>query len=302
MHVSNLRFEIVILDGANIIHDNLPNGDLTLEPKRLLSAIEHCKNKGWETVAALKHATYIWAKKHSDDLEKGDFELLHQMVEDGNINLIHQKDEDIYWIDTALEDNGYIITQDKFNDKVHSGGTIVQRERSLYPDRNWDEIDQRTLRYSFIMGKFRCPNLPDKPDFVPDNKLEILQKENLRLKQENKVLRAKNRALNSKLKASTTAQTPHNQVIVDVFDNLLGNGNEVSTQLIQAELARVILQLGEEMSHWPQGWAQNLMEKMGFPRKKKFTSFLEDISQIVSEETNRRIEFDSIRQRVKYTV
>ena len=179
--MSNLRFDIVVLDGANIIHDNLPNGELTLEPKRLLSAIEHCENKGWETFAALKNATYIWAENNSHELEEGDFELLQQMVGDGKIDLINQKDEDIYWIDTALEDNGYIITQDKFNDKVYFDGTRVERERSLYPNKDWDEIDQRTLRYSFIRGKFRCPDLPKKPDFVPDTSLEILQKENSRL-------------------------------------------------------------------------------------------------------------------------
>ena len=147
----------------------------------MLSAIEHCENKGWETVAALKHGTYIWAKHHPDELEEGDFELLEEMVNQGKIELISQNDEDIFWIDTALEDKGYIITEDTFEDKVCRDGTKVQRERSLYPNRNWDEIDQRTLRYSFIRKKFRCPDLPKKPDFVPDTSLEILQKENSRL-------------------------------------------------------------------------------------------------------------------------
>ena len=300
--MSNLRFDIVVLDGANIIHDNLPNGELTLEPKRLLSAIEHCESKGWETFAALKHATYIWAENNSHELEEGDFELLQQMVGDGKIDLIHQKDEDIYWIDTALEDNGYIITQDKFNDKVLPDGTRVEKERSLYPNRDWDEIDQRTLRYSFTRRKFRCPDLPKKPDSVQDDSLEFLLKENSRLKNENEELRTKIRALNSKKKASTTAETSYDQEIVNVFENLLGHGDEVSTQLIQAELARAILHLGEEMSHWPHDWAKTLKEKLGFPRTKKFTSFLEDISQIVTKETNHRIEFDSIRQKIKYAV
>lgn len=300
--MSNLRFDIVILDGANIIHDNLPNGELTLEPKRLLSAIEHCENKGWETLAALKHGTYMWAKHHHSELEEGDFELLEEMIDQGKIELISQNDEDIFWIDTALEDKGYIITEDTFEDRVYPNGRKVQRERSLYPDRNWDEIDQRTLRYSFIRGKFRCPGLPDKPDFVPEDKLEILQNDNLRLKQENEELRAKIRALNSKLKASTTAQTYYDQEIVDVFENLLGHGEEVSTNLILTELAKAILQLGEDVSDWPQGWAKNLREKLGFPRSKKFTSFLEDLSQIVTKETNHRIAFDSERQKVKYAL
>lgn len=296
--MSELDFNLVVLDGANIIHNNLKDGDL--EPKRLLSAIEHCENKGWETVAALKHGTYIWAENHHDELEEGDFELLDEMVDQGKIELISQNDEDIFWIDTALEDKGYIITEDTFEDKVYS--TIVQRERSLYPDRNWDEIDKRTLRFSFVRGKFRCPDLPKKPDFVPADKLKILQEENMRLKREVEELRAQIRALTSKQKASTTAQTSYDQEIVDVFENLLGHGEEVSTNLIHAELARVILQLGDEVPHWPQDWAKNLKEKLGFPRTKKFTSFLEDISQIVTKETNHRIEFNYTRQKVKYAV
>ena len=115
-------------------------------------------------------------------------------------------------------------------------------------------------------------------------------------------MRAKIRALNSKLKASTTAQTDYDQEIVDVFENLLGHGEEVSTNLILTELAKAILQLGEDVSDWPQGWAKNLREILGFPRSKKFNSFLEDISQIVTKETNRRIAFDSERQKVKYAV
>lgn len=300
--MGNLKFDLVVLDGANIIHDNLSNGNLTLEPKRLLSAIKHCEEKGWETVAALKHGTYKWAELNPDELEDGDFELLDKMVKQGNITLIDQKDEDIFWIDTALEDNGYIITKDKFEDKVHRDGKRVQKERSLYPDRKWDEVDKRTLRYSFIRKKFRCPDLPKKPDFVPDTSLEILQKENSLLKRENEDLRAQVRALNSKQKASKTAQTSYDREIVDVFENLLGHGDEVSTHFINTELARVILKLGEQISHWPQDWSKNLKEKLGFPRTKKFTSFLEDISQIVTKETNRRIEFDTNRVRVKYAV
>ena len=114
--MSELNFNCVVLDGANIIHDNR-GGELTLEPKRLLSAIEHCVNKGWETIAALKHGTYWYAKNHPEELEEGDFKILQKMIDDGKIELITQKDEDIYWIDLALEKNGYIITHDTFKDR-----------------------------------------------------------------------------------------------------------------------------------------------------------------------------------------
>ena len=68
--MSGLNFNLVVLDGANIIHDNLGNGKKTLEPKRLLSAIKHCVDKGWETVAVLKHGTYYWPPKWPKNLKE----------------------------------------------------------------------------------------------------------------------------------------------------------------------------------------------------------------------------------------
>ena len=99
----------------------------------MLSAIEHCENKGWETLAALETwDIYMGQTSSLGELEEGDFELLEEMIDQGQIELISQNDEDIFWIDTALEDKGYIITEDKFEDRVFPDGTIVQKERSLY--------------------------------------------------------------------------------------------------------------------------------------------------------------------------
>ena len=288
----------MILDGANIIHNNLKNGDTTLEPKRLRSAIEHCEKKGWETFAVLKQGTYWYAKTHPDVLEEGDFEILKEMKVSGKIELISQKDEDIYWIDLALETDGYIITHDKFKDKKGE-----KRERSLYPDRPWDEIDRRTISYSFISGNFICPNLPKKPEVIPDNSVAKLHEEIGQLKIQLEEERAKNRALSAQLKASESAKTDHDDEIVEVFEELLGDGGEINISTLNTELAKRILGIQEaNTKFWPKGWAKDLKEKLGFPRKKKFISFIEDISQLVTNHTNRRIEFTSNRTRIKYAL
>ena len=120
--MSNLRFDIVILDGANIIHDNLPNGELTLEQKIAQRLSNTVRIKVGKRLRLLKHGTYIWAKHHPNELEEGDFELLEEMVAQGKIELISQNDEDIFWIDTALEDKGYLITEDTFEDRVFPDG------------------------------------------------------------------------------------------------------------------------------------------------------------------------------------
>ena len=42
-------------------------------------------------------------KNTRDVLEEGDFEILKEMKVSGKIELISQKDEDIYWIDLARD-------------------------------------------------------------------------------------------------------------------------------------------------------------------------------------------------------
>lgn len=293
--MSDLNFRAVVLDGANIIHNNLKNGDL--QPNRLRGAIEHCEQKGWETVAVLKQGTYWYAKKHADVLEEGDFGILQELIDGGKVVLISQKDEDIYWIDYALEKEGYIITHDTFKDKKDE-----QRERSLYPDRPWDEIDRRTVSYSFISGNFICPDLPNKPDSVQENSREKLEKEIMELKTQLEEERAKNRALSAQLKANESVKSDYDDEIAEVFERLLGEGKEIPVPDLHVELAKKICKHRGDpgQGHWPEGWSDDVKEKLGFPRKKKFTSFIEDISQIVTNKTNRRIEFNSNRTRVKY--
>lgn len=261
------------------------------------SAIEFCEKKGWKTIAALKHATYWYAKTHPGLLEEGDFEILEIMINDGKLELITQKDEDIYWIDYALKNSAYIITHDTFKDKKDE-----KRERSLYPDRPWDEIDRRTLSYSFILGDFICPDLPKKADFIPEDSFGKLLEENVQLKKELDEERAKNRILTAQMKSKQKIQTNYDSQIVAVFERLLQNGCEIPTLQINYELAKEICGYkgNPALGNWPDGWSGLLKEELGFSRKKKFTSFLEDISQIVTNQINRRIEFNSNRTRIKF--
>ena len=132
--------------------------------------------------------------------------------------------------------------------------------------------------------------------------MEILQETIKKLQQQLDVEKKKYRALEAKMKANTPVWTDFDKEIVDVFENLLGKGDEIGVPELHLELAKKILQLdGNPASgNWPNGWSDDIKEKLGFPRKKKFTSFIDDISQIVSEKTNHRIEFNSHKTRIKY--
>lgn len=309
--MDEIEFNLVVLDGANIIHNNLINGEKTLEPKRLDSAIQHCENKGWTTIAALKHGTYYWAKHNSQYLDEGDFQLLQTMVDEGKVELISQEDEDIYWITTALEDEGYIITKDTFEDKWLDDGTLIERERSNYPEIDWDEVDMRTLTYEFIGGKFRCPELPQKRELPPNHLSNQTQGDYQQLFDESQIqieklmseikdLKQTIRILTAKQKSDHKVQTPFDDEVADTFDQLLRDGEEISTTKIYQELAKKILHLPDDITLWPQNWAKDLKGKLGFPRNKKYTSFFEDLSQIVTQVTGRRIQFDGSRSRAAY--
>ena len=160
-------YEIVVMDGANLIHDDTGiekyddvEGSRIIQilPDRLEAAINHCENLGWPTVACLKRGTYKWAANNPESKYVGDISIIDRLISEGKVILLSAKKEDIYWIDYALKENAWIVTHDRFNDKKGTQG-----ERSLYPDRDWKEIDSRTLRgHEFVNNKFILPGLPKK--------------------------------------------------------------------------------------------------------------------------------------------
>ena len=166
------RFEIVV-DGANIVHDN-KNLDATgwakIEPRRLEKVINHCENLGYENIIVfLKKGTYDVAKdKRNAEKVVGDPEFFDQLIEDGKLELIDSHSEDIFWLDFALLNSAYIITRDAFRDrkKKQEDGSekITQRERSLFPNLDWDTIDSLLIRYHFLQDRFIAPSLPRKND------------------------------------------------------------------------------------------------------------------------------------------
>ena len=164
------RFEVVV-DGANIVHDN-KNVDATgwakIEPRRLEKVINHCENLGYENIIVfLKKGTYDVAKdKRNAEKVVGDPEFFDQLIEEGKLELIDSHSEDIFWLDFALLNSAYIITRDAFRDrkKKQEDGSekITQRERSLFPNLDWDTIDSLLIRYHFLQDRFIAPSLPEK--------------------------------------------------------------------------------------------------------------------------------------------
>ena len=256
------EYEKVVLDGANIIHndtgiekkDNEGNQILQIRPERMESAISHCEELGWPTIAFLKTGTYLWAKDlaDSDSPYMGDQDILERLIRDRKVVLISVKKEDIYWIDFALKENAMIVTHDKFKDEL-----------GKYPEKDWKDIENRTLRgHRFINNKFILPGLMKKkliqestPDFVPFLEFEQLREEVEELQQMVREL------------------MPHNQTNLEILqavtNQALSNGKKVEMGHFHRIVASAILglNLSTYPKSWPKGWPDKLDEKLGFQGK-----------------------------------
>ena len=256
------EYEKVVLDGANIIHndtgiekkDSEGNQITQIRPERLEGAISHCEELGWPTIAFLKTGTYLWAKDlaDSDSPYMGDQDILERLIRDRKVVLISVKKEDIYWIDFALKENAMIVTHDKFKDEL-----------GKYPEKDWKDIENRTLRgHRFINNKFILPGLMKKkliqestPDFVPFLEFEQLREEVEELQQMVREL------------------MPHNQTNLEILqavtNQALSNGKKVEMGHFHRIVASAILglNLSTYPKSWPKGWPDKLDEKLGFKGK-----------------------------------
>ena len=256
------EYEKVVLDGANIIHndtgiekkDSEGNQITQIRPERLEGAINHCEELGWPTIAFLKTGTYLWAKDlaDSDSPYVGDLDILERLIRDRKAVLISAKKEDIYWIDFALKENAMIVTHDKFKDEL-----------GKYPEKDWKDIENRTLRgHRFISDKFILPGLMKKksiqetaPDFVPFSEFEQLREEVEELQQMVRELMPNNQ----------TSQ----EILQAVTNQALSNGKKVEIGHFHRIVASAILglNLSTYPKSWPKGWPDKLDEKLGFQGK-----------------------------------
>ena len=274
------EFEKVVMDGANLIHDDTGikeyddegNRIIQILPNRLEAAINHCENLGWPTVACLKRGTYKWAATNPDSPYVGDISIIDRLISEGKVILISAKKEDIYWIDYAIKENAWIVTHDRFNDKDGAKG-----ERSLYPDRDWKEIDSRTLRgHEFVNDKFILPGLPKKQ--TPEQKVDdyVTFDQFNKLVEKIRDLEAMILKMNhSEIKRETSNPTNEEknqtsrEIMEAVMDQYLSNGKRVEIGHFHRLIGSAILRLdiSSYPQKWPKGWTKTLGNQLGFEGK-----------------------------------
>ena len=280
------KYETIVIDAANILHNDTgiimknDNEDrvLQIRPERLRDCILFCEEKGWKITAFLKHGTYKYAasltKTNANTM--GDIDILDDLIEQDKLHLIAKDKEDIYWIDYAVSENALIITQDKFRD-----------EKKNYLNRDWEDIDARTLRdFEFVNGKFILPSLKkkevitkqDKEQITLDQIFALIQKLNSNVAELERYVRKReftNLKKSERKQKTKQQQIKSNLEIVNtVVNSLLSSGNAVVASHIQAELARPILGLDDNYKNWKAGWSDDLRKVLGYSKTGGFPKWL----------------------------
>jgi len=280
------KYEQIVIDAANILHndtgiemkDDKGQKILQSRPERLKDCILFCEEKGWKTTAFLKESTYGYArslaKRKSNTV--GDINILDDLIEQDKLHLIAADKEDIYWIDYGVSENAIIITHDKF-----------RGEKKEYENRDWEDIDNRTLRdFKFVNNKFILPSLKKKEvtrkqeekqitldqifsaiqkltNNVAELQRDVRKREFTNLKKSHDKPKTKQQRIKSNL-----------EIVNTVVNSLLSSGNAVAASHIQAELARPILGLDDNYTNWKAGWSDDLRKVLGYSKTGGFPKWL----------------------------
>ena len=253
-------YEKIVLDGSNIIHDDTgiemksDDGErlIQIRPERLLAAINHCESLGWTAIACLKEGTYTWAKSNPDAETVGDVDILDELIQDGKVITIPAKEDDIYFIDYAIKINAMIVTHDTFRDKTDDQGNVIKRERSLYPNRDWTDIDKRTLRdFRFVKDQFILPSLTQKGPSLP-----LTEKSTITLDQifaeimelQSMVRKIQHAELRKQIESPKNSKNMDRSIASSITEQMLSNGKKVQPNVLQQEIARVLLKLPKDLS------------------------------------------------------
>ena len=177
----------VLLDASNIMYhgsatdeegNDIPDGNV------LQSAFEWYEKLGWPTEAVMSKQSY---KMHNWKKCPG-ASVLSKLVKSGKLDAT-SLDDDAILLYRAVEEEAYIVTHDKFDDKVRDGKT-TERQRSQHPDLPWDEIDKYTRgtekqkdgtiksgKHWHVSGTaFYDPDMPRAPKRIFENKFNELFK------------------------------------------------------------------------------------------------------------------------------
>lgn len=116
----------VVLDGSNILHGGSLNHDEKMDPQRLLSAIRHYQQKGYDVTTVIRMGSYNKLRYGNDGYLPG-----HALGLCKDPTVVKADADDLLLIRHGLETSSFIVSQDKFLDW-----------RKRFPEIDWMTVEK----------------------------------------------------------------------------------------------------------------------------------------------------------------
>ena len=127
----------VWIDASNVIHQE-PDTDGP-DGRILASAFECYEKLGYEVRAIMTERSFYYYNKEKIP----GFKALKELKVAKKLIIVNF-DDDKHLIDLCVKEKAWLVTYDKFDTKTLDDGSVIERQRALYPDLPWDEIDEYT--------------------------------------------------------------------------------------------------------------------------------------------------------------
>ena len=127
----------VWIDASNVIHQP-PDTDGP-DGRILTSAFECYEKLGYEVRAIMtKNSFHYYNKEKIPGLK-----ALKELKAAKKLIIVNF-DDDKHLLDLCVAEKAWLVTYDKFDTKTQDDGSVTERQRAIYPDLSWEEIDEYT--------------------------------------------------------------------------------------------------------------------------------------------------------------
>ena len=127
----------VWIDASNVIHQD-PDTDGP-DGRILTSAFECYEKLGYEVRAIMTKNSFYYYKNEKIP----GFKALNELKAAKKLIIVNS-DDDKHLLDLCVAEKAWLVTYDKFDIKTHDDGSVTERQRAIYPDLSWEEIDEYT--------------------------------------------------------------------------------------------------------------------------------------------------------------
>ena len=171
----------VWIDAANVIHQDPET--VSPDGRILTSAFECYEKLGYEVGAIMTYRSFHYYKLRKIP----GFKALKDLKAAKKLRVVNF-DDDKHLLDLCVKERAWLVTYDKFDTKKSDDGSEIERQRALYPDLPWEEIDEYTRgtkrredgrilsnqHWSVRENVFYDPEMPKAPRSLFSTKLSKL--------------------------------------------------------------------------------------------------------------------------------